>query len=102
MTRSDGSVAASRIDTVKPAPIPGRQPEPPAPVQKFVPAGMVRGAMPAKSNPADRKIGGNAVKSLSPGVTTAQEAEQRMGGQDAGAALALVAVAVALAFAFAV
>ena len=45
-------------------------------------------------------VGSAAMKSLSPGDTTVQEAEQRMGGQNAGAALALVGVAAVVLAAF--
>ena len=98
--RSDGSVATSRLDTVRPTSIPERRPEPPAPVQTLFAPGQVRGAMPAQKDPAARKLGNATTKSLSPGDTTVQEAEQRAGGQNAGAALALVGVAAVVLAAF--
>jgi len=69
-------------------------------VQTLFAPGQVRGAMPAQKDPAARKLGSAATKSLSPGDTTVQEAAARTGGQNAGAALALVGVAVVVVAAF--
>jgi hypothetical protein len=99
-SRSDGSIAIAPIDTVRPMLIPERKPEPPAPVQTLFAPGQVRGSMPALSCPDTRVVSAAASASLSPGDMTAQEAAERMGGQNTGAMLALVGVAAAVLFAF--